>query len=172
MKKLLSVSLVALALALVFSAGAEARCNITCLNHRVNSLSGALTKAQKKIAAQDQTIAGLSQQVNAQGQAISGQGSAVKRASSALDCLFEVPFTEYGEPEGPFGYIFQYEDEEEELQTFPTTALDVTYPEDFVSGWALFDGCNTSEFAATASSRAIAPSGELPEHSPVQARLP
>lgn len=172
MKKLFSVSLVALALALAFSAGAEAKCNVTCLNHRVNSLSTALIKAQKKIAAQDQTIAGLSQQVSAQNQAISGQGDAVKKVNSALNCLFEAPLTEYGEPEGPFGYIFQYEDEEEELQTFPTTALDVTYPEDFVSGWALFDGCNTSEFALGASSRAIAPSGELAEHPRAQAQLP
>ncbi|MFL5900647.1 MAG: hypothetical protein ACJ75S_05555 [Solirubrobacterales bacterium] len=172
MKKLLWASLAALVLALVLSTGAEARCNVTCLNHRVNALGTALIKAQKKIATQGQTIADLSQQVSAQTQTISGQGSAIKKVSSALACLFEAPLTEYGEPEGPFGYIFQYEDEEKKLETFPTTALDVTYPEDFVSGWALFDGCNTSEFATTASSRAIAPSGELREHLPMQARLP
>ncbi len=171
MKKLLSASLTALVLCLAFSAGAEAKCNLTCLNHRVNSLSTALTKAQKKIATQGKTIADLSQKVSAQGQTVSGQGSAINKVNSALDCLFEAPLTEYGEPEGPFGYIFQYEDEEE-LQTIPTTALDVTYPEDFVSGWALFDGCNTSEIASAASRRAVAPSGELRERPRTQARLP
>jgi uncharacterized coiled-coil protein SlyX len=172
MKKLLAASLAALALTLAFSAGAEAKCNVTCLNHRVNSLGTALIKAQKKIAAQDQTIAGLSQQVSGQSQALSGQQSAVKKVSSALECMFEAPLTDYGEPEGPFGYIFQYEDEEEELQTFPTTALDVTYLGDPISGWALFDGCNTSKVASAAAARSIAPSGELGGHPRTQARLP
>ena len=172
MKKLLAASLAALALTLAFSAGAEAKCSVTCLGHRVNSLSTALIKAQKKIAAQDQKIAGLTQQVNAQEQAISGQGSAVKKVSSALACIFEVPLTEYGEPEGPYGYIYQYENEAEELDTFPTTALDATYLGDFVSGWALFDGCNTSEIAATTSLRAIAPSGELRGNPQGETRLP
>jgi uncharacterized coiled-coil protein SlyX len=172
MKKLLVACLAGLALSLVFSAGAEAKCNISCLNNRVNSLSTALIKAQKKIVTQGQTIASLSQQVSAQNQAISGQQGAVKKVTSAIACMFEAPLTEYGQPEGPFGYIFQFENEAEELETFPTTALDVTYPEDFVSGWALFDGCNTSEVASTTSLRAIAPSGELGGHPQTQTRLP
>jgi delta-aminolevulinic acid dehydratase/porphobilinogen synthase len=187
MKKLLVASLVALVLALALSAGAEAKCDVTCLGHRVKSLATALTKAQKTIATQGQAINSLTQKVNAQeqkttsqGQSISSQGSAInaqaqsiKQVSSALDCLFEVPLTEYGEPEGPFGYIFQYEDEETEtLKTFPTTALDVTYEGDFVSGWALFDGCNTTEIASAASRNAIAPGGDLRTHQRPQTRLP
>jgi hypothetical protein len=172
MKKLLAASLATLALTLAFSAGAEAKCNVTCLGHRVNSLSTALTKAQKKIASQGKAIATLSQQVSVQEQAISGQASAVKKTTAALACIFEVPLTEYGEPEGPFGYIFQYENEAEELETFPTTALDATYPGDFVSGWGLFDGCNKSEVAATTSLGALAPSGELRGNPQGASRLP
>jgi uncharacterized coiled-coil protein SlyX len=172
MKKLLAASLTALALTLAFSAGAEAKCNLTCLNHRVNSLSTALIKAQKKIAAQGQTIAGLGQQLGAQDLAISSQQSAVKKATSAIACMFEAPLTDYGQPEGPFGYIFQFENKAKELETIPTTALDVTYPGDFVSGWALFDGCNTSETAATASLRAIAPARELSGDPRAATRLP
>jgi uncharacterized coiled-coil protein SlyX len=188
MKKLLVASLAALVLALAFSAGAEAKCDLTCLNHRVKALGTALTKAQKTIAAQSQAIGALNQKVaaqeqkvSAQGQAISGQGSAIgaqgqaiKQVNSALDCLFEAPLTQYGEPEGPYGYIFQYEDEEtEELKTFPTTGLDVTYEGDFVSGWALFDGCNTTEFlSSTASRSAIAPRGSLSTHPGPQVHLP
>jgi uncharacterized coiled-coil protein SlyX len=176
MKKLLVASLAALVLVLAFSASAEAKCNVTCLGHRVKALATALTKAQKTIATQGQAIASLTQKVSAQeqkttaqGQAISSQGNAInaqaqsiKQVNSALGCLFEAPLTEYGEPEGPFGYIFQYEDEETEtLKTFPTTALDVTTEGDFVGGWALFDGCNTTEIASAASRSAIAPRRDL-----------
>jgi uncharacterized coiled-coil protein SlyX len=178
MKKLLVASLAALILALAFSAGAEAKCDLTCLTHRVKGLSTALTKAQKTIATQSQAIATLSQKVtaqeqkvNAQGQAIAGQSNAInaqaqaiEQVKSVFDCLFEAPLTQYGEPEGPYGYIFQFENEAEEPETFPTTALDVTYEGDFVSGWALFDGCNTTEIASTTSRSAIAPARDLGAH--------
>ncbi len=186
MKKLLVASLAALVLVLAFSAGAEAKCDVTCLGHRVKALATALTKAQKTIATQGQAISSLTQKVStqeqkttAQGQSISSQESAInaqaqsiKQVNSTLGCLFEAPLTEYGEPEGPFGYIFQYEDEETEtLNTFPTTALDVTYEGDFISGWALFDGCNTTEIASAASRNAIAPRGNLRTHL-ARTRLP
>lgn len=186
MKKLLVASLAALALALAFSAGAEAKCSVTCLNNKVKGLAGALIKAQKIIAAQGQAINELSrraaaqeQKVAGQGQAISGQGGAInaqaqaiKQVSSTLGCLFEAPLTEYGEPEGPLGYIFQFKNGAEELETIPTTALDLTYPEDGVGGWALFDGCNTTETASTTSSGAIAPVGSLRTQARVRAPLP
>jgi TolA-binding protein len=186
MKKLLVASLATLVLTSAFSASAAAKCDVTCLGHRVKALATALTKAQKTIATQSQAITTLNQKVAAQeqkitsqGQSISSQGSAINaqaqtinQVDSTLACFFEAPLTEYGEPEGPFGYIFQYEDEEaEELKTFPTTALDVTYEGDFVSGWALFDGCNTTEIASAAARGAIAPRGDLRAHL-AQARLP
>jgi hypothetical protein len=184
MKKPLVVSLAALALTLVFSTGAEAKCNVKCLTHRVTGLTSALIKAQKtidaqgqaiaelnrKAAAQEQKIAGQGQAISSQGGAIGAQAQAIKQVNSTLGCLFEVPLTEYGEPEGPFGYIFQFENGAEELETFPTTALDVTYPEDFVSGWALFDGCNTTEIVSAASRGAVAPAGDL--HTQVRAQTP
>jgi uncharacterized coiled-coil protein SlyX len=159
MKKLLTASLAALALTLAFSAGAEAKCNVTCLNHRVNSLSTALIKAQKKIAAQDQSITGLSQQVSAQSQAISGQQSALsglnqvsKKVDSLYECLFEVPVTQFGEPEEGEGYLY-----ENSTETFQTTALDVPFEGEFVSAWFLIDGCNTATTASVRAARALAP---------------
>ena len=174
MKKLLVASLAALSLILVFSPGAEAKCNVSCLGHRVNGLTTALIKAQKtiaaqgktisalsgKVAAQEQKIAAQSQAISSQGGVINAQGQAIGRVNSSLDCLFEAPLTEYGEPEGPFGYLFQFE-EEGTTETFPTTALDVTYPGDFVGGWALFDGCNSAETASAATHGAVAPVARL-----------
>lgn len=171
MKKLLATSIAALVLPLVFTAGAEAQCNVSCLSHRVNALDTALIKAQRKITAQGKAINELSQQVSSQNQVISGQQSAIKTAASAIACMVEAPLTDYGEPEGPFGYIFQFENQAEELETIPTTALDVTYVGDPVGGWALFDHCNTSKVASNASTKAIAPTdGPWPPQA--GARLP
>jgi uncharacterized coiled-coil protein SlyX len=152
MKKLLAVSLATLALTLAFSTGAEATCNVTCLNHRVSSLGTALIKAQKKIAAQGQTIADLSQQVSAQNQVISSQQNAVKKATSAIACMFEVPISEYGEPEEGEGYLY-----ENSTETFQTTALDVPFKGEFVGAWFLIDGCNTATTASVQSASALAP---------------
>lgn len=184
MKKLLVASLAALAMALVFSSGAEARCNVACLGHRVNTVTTALIKAQKTIAAQGKTITALSnkvaaqeQKVASQGQAISSQGGvinsqgqAIGKVNTTLGCLFEAPLTEYGEPEGPAGYLFEFENEGTP-ETIPTTALDVTYPEDFVGGWALFDGCNTAETPSAAASGAVAPTNSS-LHARVAAQAP
>ena len=187
MKKLLVASLAALALALVFSSGAEAKCNVACLGHRVNTLTTALIKAQKTIATQGKTITALSskvaaqeQKVTSQGQAISSQGGvinsqgqAIGKVRSTFECLFEAPLTEYGEPEGPFGYLFEFE-KEGTPETIPTTALDVTYLGDSVNlGWALFDGCNTAETPSAAASGAVAPaSSSLHVRAAARAPLP
>jgi hypothetical protein len=185
MKKLLVASLAALALALVFSSGAAAKCNVTCLGHRVNALTTALIKAQKTISAQGKTITALSgkvaaqeQKVSSQGQAISSQGGAITaqnqtlgKVSTVLGCLFEAPLTEYGEPEESSGYLFQFE-EEGTLESFPTTALDVTSPQDFVGGWALFDGCNTAETPSAAARGAVAPAASLHVRTAAPGQLP
>ena len=170
MKKLLVASLAALALALVFSSGAEAKCNVACLGHRVNTLTTALIKAQKtiaaqgkaitalnsKVAAQEQKAASQGQAISSQGGVINAQGQAIGKMRSTFECLFEAPLTEYGEPEGPAGYLFEFE-KEGSPEVIPTTALDVTYPQDNVGGWALFDGCNTAETPSAATAGAVAP---------------
>lgn len=186
MKKLLVAFLAALALVLVLSSTAEAKCNVTCLGHRVNTLTTALIKAQKTITAQGKTISALSskvaaqeQKVTSQGQAISSQGGAINsqgqaigKVNTVLGCLFEAPLTEYGEPEGPAGYLFEFE-KEGTPETIPTTALDVTYPGDEVGGWALFDGCNTAETPSAAASGAVAPAtSSLQARTATQAPLP
>jgi uncharacterized coiled-coil protein SlyX len=185
MKKLLVATLAAFVLALVFSSGAEAKCNVTCLGHRVNTITTALIKAQKTIAAQGKTITALSgklaaqeQKLSSQSQAISSQGGAITAQNQELGevnatfaCLFEAPLTEYGEPEGPYGYLFQFENEGS-LETIPTTALDVTYAGDVVGGWALFDGCNTAETPSAAARGAVAPAAGLHARTGTPGQLP
>lgn len=170
MKKLLVASLAALVLALAFSSAAEAKCNVACLGHRVNTLTTALIKAQRtiasqgkaitalssKVAAQEQKVASQGQAISSQGGVINSQGQAIGKVRSTFECLFEAPLTEYGEPEGPPGYLFEFE-KGGSPEVIPTTALDVTYPQDNVGGWALFDGCNTAETPSAASSGAVAP---------------
>jgi uncharacterized coiled-coil protein SlyX len=185
MKKLLVASLAAFVLVLAFSPGAEAKCNVACLGHRVNTITTALIKAQKTIAAQGKTIAALSgkvaaqeQKLASQSQAISSQGGAIAaqnqqlgKVNATFACFFEAPLTEYGEPEGPFGYLFQFE-KEGTPETFPTTALDVTYQGDFVGGWALFDGCNSAETPSAAARGAVAPAASLHAQTGAPGQLP
>jgi hypothetical protein len=172
MKKLLVASLAALVLTLTLSAGAEAKCDVTCLGHRVKALATALTKAQKTIATQGQTINSLSQKISAQeqkttsqgqsissqGSAISAQGQAIEQANSILGCLFDAPITEYGDPEGSEGFIY-----DTGTETFDTSALNLTFEGDPVTFWTVFDACNTAETASVqASSGALPPVTNLP----------
>lgn len=147
-------ALVALAAVLVVSLGAgasaQAKCGVTCLNHRVGQLSNGLIRADKKIAT-------LSKVVAQQEQTIAGLGPIGKKVDALYECLREVPISEYGEPGGPFGYIFQFENELNELETEPTSALDVPFKGEFVGAWFLIDGCNTAETAAVKSARALLP---------------
>jgi hypothetical protein len=178
MKKLPVASITALVLVLAFSASADAKCNTNCLNRKVKALAGGLAKAQQTITAQSQTIAQLSQKVSEQGQALTAhagainqQIKAVNQVNESLNCLVEAPLTQYGEPEGPYGYLFQFENEAEVLETIPTTGLDVTYEGDEVGAWALFDGCNGSKNPSAASSSALAPASGLSRLARPQARL-
>jgi len=182
MKKLLAASLAALVFVLAFSAGAEAKCDVTCLGHRVKALATALTKAQKTIATQSQAITTLNQKVaaqeqkvNTQSQAISGQAGtisaqsqAIKQASSILGCLFDAPITEYGDPEGSQGFIY-----DTGTETFDTSALNLTFEGDPVTFWTVFDACNTAETASVqASSGALPPVTDLPSLSQPEAPRP
>jgi len=150
MRRVLIALTAMLALSLAFSAGAQARCSVACLNHRVKQLSNGLIRAEKKISA-------LKRTVNQQTEAIAGLGEVGKKVDTLYECLFEVPITQFGEPGGPFGYLFQFENEAEELDSEPITALDVPYEGEPVGAWFLIDGCNPVKTAGLSSARALGP---------------
>jgi|GEM_PF-1358765 len=151
MKKVLAITVAALVLALAAAGSAEARCGVRCLNQQVKQLTRGLKKAEQTIATQGRTIAQQSQAIAA----VQNEGAITgKKVNALYSCLVEIPLTQYGQPEGPFGYLFQYENEAEEVQVIETTALDATYPGDGVGGWALFDECNTASTASAATATA------------------
>jgi hypothetical protein len=144
MRRVLLATAAILALSTAFAGAAQARCSVTCLNRKVKQLSSGLIKAEKTIAGlsktvnqQGQTIAGQNQTIAAQGAAISGLTQTTKFVKFLEECLFEVPFTQYGDPEGTFGYLF-----EEGGGPIKTSALDLTAEGDPIDAWFVFDACN------------------------------
>jgi len=155
-------ALVALTAILVLSLGAsgsaQAKCSVTCLNHRIGQLSNGLIRAEKKISSLSRTVSQQEQTIAQQQQTIAGLGETGKKVDALYECLFEVPETQFGEPESPFGYLFQFENEEtEELETQPTSALDVPYEGEPVGAWFLIDGCNPTKTAGATAAKALAP---------------
>lgn len=164
MRRALLALTAVLALSLGLGASAQATCSLTCLNHRVKQLSSGLIRAQRTISSLKRTVSQQGQTIAAQQQAISGLGETGKKVDALYECLFEVPVTQFGEPGSPFGYLFQFENEAEELETEPTSALDVPYEGEPIGAWFLIDGCNFEETAGidTAKpSRALAPATDL-----------
>jgi uncharacterized Zn-binding protein involved in type VI secretion len=154
MRRVLVATGAALALCLAFAGGAQAKCSVTCLNHKVTQLASAVIKDEKKIASLSKTVSQQGQTIAAQGQTITQQGAAIagltqgaKLVASLAECLFEVPLNQYGEP-GTEGYLY-----ENATETFQTTALDVVPKGETVGAWFLIDGCNT---ITTASVKAAA----------------
>jgi hypothetical protein len=148
MRRVLIALTAMLVLSLALSAGAQARCSVACLNHRVQQLSNGLIRAEKKIAALNRTV-------SQQAQTIAGLGEVGKKVDALYACLFEVPVTQYGEPEEE-GYLY-----ENATETFKTTALDVPFKGEPVGAWFLIDGCNPLETAGLRSARALAPAANL-----------
>lgn len=159
MKRVLVTAIALLALALAFTGSAEAKCGVRCLNQQVKKLAKGLQKAEQTIATQGRAIALQGQTITQQSQAIATlrneAGDAGKKVNALYSCLAEIPLTQYGEPEGPLGYIFKYENEAELFEEIPTTALDATYAGDVVGGWALFDECNTATTVSGAAAGAL-----------------
>jgi hypothetical protein len=68
-----------------------------------------------------------------------------KAVGVLLNCIVEVPFTAYGDPNGSFGYAYN-----KNGTTKYTTALDVTFSGDSVGAWMLADSCNSKKTASIA----------------------
>jgi hypothetical protein len=152
MRRVLVALAAVLAMSLCLTAGAQARCGSACLNHRVKQLSTGLIKAERKIASLTQTVSQQGQTIAGQQQAIAGLGQIGKKVDTLFECLFEVPLSQFGEPEEEEGYLY-----ENATETFPTTALDVPFEGESVGAWFLIDGCNSSTTASVQGARALAP---------------
>src|SRR5215472_15447213 len=107
MRRVLVALAAVLAMSLSLTAGAQARCSSTCLNNRVRQLSSGLIRAEKKIASLTQTVNQQGQTIATQQQAIEGLGSVGKKVETLSKCLFELPISEYGEPEEGEGYLYE-----------------------------------------------------------------
>jgi uncharacterized coiled-coil protein SlyX len=157
MRRVLVALTAAVVLCLSFGDGAQARCGVACLNHRVAQLSNGLTRAEKKISSLSRTVSQQEQTIAGQQQALGALGVVGKKVDALYECLFEVPVTQFGEPGSPFGYLFQFENESKELETEPTSAIDVPYEGEPVGAWFLIDGCNSVETAGVKAAGALAP---------------
>jgi hypothetical protein len=149
---------------LLLAGSAEAKCNTTCLGHKITSLqhkvnqltgevkalSGTLNGLTGTVSGQGTTLNGLSGKVSGQGTTLDSLSGTVAAQGKKLACFTEVPVTEYGDPSGTSGYSFTSDG----VTFFNTTALDVTAAGDPVDAWVLADSCNTTT-TATAAVRGI-----------------
>jgi hypothetical protein len=162
MRRVLLATAAILALGTAFAGTAQAKCSVTCLNRKVKQLSSGLIKAEKTIASLSKTVSQQGQAITAQNQTIAGQGATIAALSqkttfvTALEeCLYEAPFTEYGDPEGSFGYHFNTGTEEIE-----TSALDITEEGDPILAWFVFDACNTQTTLTLNGTSGVLPHAE------------
>jgi hypothetical protein len=152
MRRALVALAAVLAMSLSLTAGAQGTCGSACLNHRVKQLSSGLIRAERKIASLTQTVSQQGQTIATQQQAIDGLGPVGKKVDALYKCLFELPISEYGDPEEGEGYLY-----ENSTETFQTTALDVPFEGEFVGAWFLIDECNTATTASVQAAKALAP---------------
>ncbi len=131
--------LAALLTFLVFAGSSEGRCGLKCLNRQVNALRLQylplrMQRLEERIDAQSAYVSWLEARDAKLEAEVSG-------LLSFQHCTAEVPLSRYGEPTGPSGYVFRLEGKEGPA-FLPTTALDLTYPNDPVGAWALVNACN------------------------------
>jgi uncharacterized coiled-coil protein SlyX len=156
MRRVLVALTAVLALSLALSTGAQAKCGVACLNHRIGQLSNGLIRAERTIASLSRTVSQQGQTIAQQQQAIGGLGQVGQKVDRLYECLFEAPVTQFGAPEEE-GYLY-----ENPTETFKTTALDVPYEGEPISFWTLIDGCNPTQTASIdTAARALAPAANL-----------
>ena len=120
----------------------------------MNALSGQLAQAQQTIG---------QQAINQTRQDLGG----------LINCLGEGPLTQYGDPGGTFGYMFDNDAIGSGANPFLTTGLDITATGDPVDGWALFDLCNNATIASASAARSsIAPHSAIEGFSGARFRSP
>lgn len=154
-----------LVLSLGFGSQAEARCGVSCLNHRVMQLSNGLTRAERTIASLKQAVSQQGQAIASQQQALAALGEVSKKVDALYECLLEVPVTQFGAP-AEEGYLY-----ENATEAFKTTALDVPYEGEPISFWTLIDSCNTTTTAGVDARRSLAHAASLRTLPQAQRRL-
>ena len=157
---LITVTAVGL-LAAAIPASAQAACNTGCLRGKVNTLTREVRSLTTTVNGLTTTLNGLAPTVTTLSSSVTTVGNNVStyhaqqvtdegtlgglssRFSTLQDCLGEYPVTEYGDPSGSLGYLFN----DGSGTPFDTTALDVTASGDAVGAWTLFDTCNSTSTA-------------------------
>lgn len=150
---------------------AQAKCGTSCLRQRVNhltaqvnSLSGQLSSIEGQLGSINGELGSANGELGSLNGSVSSLGSRLTGDEGTLstvnqfvgtlkNCLSEVPITDYGDPNGTFGYVY----DQGGGSTFDTTALDATASGDSVSAWVLSDQCalasNPTASASTAHIR-------------------
>jgi hypothetical protein len=143
---------------------AQAACGTSCLrtkvstlNREVTSLTTSVNSLVTQLNSMNVTLTNVANNVtNLHDQQVTDEGTldALNGGfGNLVDCLGEYPVTDYGDPDGTFGYVY---DSGSGGLEFDTTALDVTNSGDTVGAWTLFDECNTATTASIARSARLA----------------
>lgn len=140
--------------ALLLPLNAEAKCRFACIAHKVTDLkaltlglSAELEETNDRMDEQATVIESLrSRTVGLESWSVSFAGW----TNAFFRCFGEVPISRYGEEQGPSGYVFQLQGEEQP-STLQTTALDVTYDPDPVGAWIWANTCNRERVTLSTS---------------------
>lgn len=176
--------LVSVGAALLLASSAQARCNTSCLNHKIAALQTQVKRLTHTVNAENTALTTLSGRLTSLSGTVVGQGSSLNSLSVSLNslsgeesslsatvrtlsgtvttqgqtlaCIGELPVTQYGDPAGTFGYSFTADG-----MTFNTTALDGTASGDPVSAWMVVDSCNTTPTASAAARGILGPEAHI-----------
>jgi hypothetical protein len=121
----------------VVAVPAQAACKTSCLNRKVSTL-------QRQVVTMEAQIGSLLGHIGSLNGALQAEHNALGALTS---CLRETPISQYGDPAGSFGYVF-----DNGTGPFYTTGLDVTGTGDSVGAWFLSDACNGTATGSAAYS--------------------
>ena len=142
-----------------FAGHSEADCRIRCLNRQVNALH--LQYLPRRVARLEERLSAIESRNAALEARVAKLEGVDSGLTKFLRCTAEVPLSRYGEPTGPSGYLFELH-RPDGISLLPTTALDLTYPNDPVDTWALVNSCNSDR--VTPKSSLVRPGPEPRAH--------
>lgn len=128
----------AVAIAALMAVSSAQACGTSCLRHRVSTLSGEVRSLEARVSSLSSRLGGDEATLSS----VNGFVGTFNR------CAKEVPLTQYGDPAGSFGYVW----DDGTGSFFDTTAVDVTASGDPVGAWFITDTCNQSAAIRGASS--------------------
>lgn len=176
---------------LLFASSAQARCNTSCLNHKIaalqtkvtqltrtvktenaalSTLSGRLTSLSGTVAGQGGSLSGLSGSLNGLSGKVDSLSGSLTSLSGKVDSLSGT-VTSAGQLLACIGEVpvTEYGDPAgsfgysyfDGMTSFDTTALDITAPGDPVGAWSVIDSCNTTPTASPAARGILGPEAHI-----------